>query len=82
MRSGRRHRYNEVPGEESQVSALERELAEWQGSAYALARSSGGAALRIAMRAAGIGAGDVVLTNVFTLAPVPGAIVTVGQDPC
>lgn len=81
MRSGRLHRYNEVPGEESQVSALERELAEWQGSAYALACSSGGAALRIAMRAAGIGAGDVVLTNAFTLAPVPGAIVAVGARP-
>ena len=81
MRSGRLHRYNVAPGEESQVSALERELAEWQGSAYSLACSSGGAALRIAMRAAGIGAGDVVLTNAFTLAPVPGAIVAVGATP-
>ena len=81
MRSGRLHRYNEVPGEQSQVSALERELADWQGSAYALACSSGGAALRIAMRAAGIGAGSVVLTNAFTLAPVPGAIVAVGARP-
>ncbi|WP_372802336.1 DegT/DnrJ/EryC1/StrS family aminotransferase [Paracoccus seriniphilus] len=78
MRSGRLHRYNVAPGEEAEVSALERELAQWQGSAYALACSSGGAALRIAMRAAGIGAGDVVLTNAFTLAPVPGAIVAVG----
>ncbi|WP_405401229.1 DegT/DnrJ/EryC1/StrS family aminotransferase [Paracoccus sp. Ld10] len=81
MRSGRLHRYNVAPGEESHVSALEREVAHWQGSAYALACSSGGAALRIAMRAAGIGVGDVVLTNAFTLAPVPGAIVAVGARP-
>ena len=81
MRSGRLHRYNVAPDEESQVSALERELAEWQGSAYTLACSSGGGALRIGMRAVGIGAGDVVLTNAFTLAPVPGAIVAVGAKP-
>ncbi|MDB6178730.1 DegT/DnrJ/EryC1/StrS family aminotransferase [Paracoccus sp. Z330] len=81
MRSGRLHRYNVAPGEESQVAALEREVAAWQGSRYALACSSGGAALRIALRAAGIGVGDVVLTNGFTLAPVPGAIVAVGARP-
>lgn len=78
MRSGRLHRYNQAAGEESQVSALEREVAAWQGCAYALACGSGGAALRIALRAAGIGAGAAVLTNAFTLAPVPGAIVAVG----
>lgn len=78
MRSGRLHRYNTAPGEESQVAALEREVAAWQGSAYALACASGGAALRMALRAAGIGTDDVVLTNAFTLAPVPGAIVAVG----
>lgn len=81
MRTGRLHRYNTAPGEESQVSALEREIAAWQGSAHALACSSGGAALRIALRAAGIGDGDVVMTNAFTLAPVPGAIVAVGARP-
>lgn len=81
MRSGRLHRYNVAPGEESEVSALEREVAVWQGCDYALACSSGGAALRIALRAAGIGAGDTVLTNAFTLAPVPGAIVAVGAKP-
>lgn len=81
MRTGRLHRYNTAPGEVSQVSALERETAAWQGSTYALACASGGAALRIALRAAGIGAGDVVLTNAFTLAPVPGAIVAVGARP-
>lgn len=78
MRSGRLHRYNVAAGEESQAAALEREVAAWQGAKYALACSSGGAALQIALRAAGIRPGDVVLTNGFTLAPVPSAIVAVG----
>lgn len=72
MQTGRLHRYNTAPGEESQAAALEREVAAWQGSRFALACASGGAALRIALRAAGIGLGDTVLTNGFTLAPVPG----------
>ena len=81
MRSGRLHRYNVGPGEEAQAAALEREFARWQGSAYALACASGGAAMQIALRAAGIGVGDSVLTNAFTLAPVPGAIAAVGARP-
>ena len=81
MRSGRLHRYNVAAGEESEVAALEREFAQWQGSGYALACASGGTAMQIALRAAGIGAGDVVLTNAFTLAPVPGAIAAVGAHP-
>jgi dTDP-4-amino-4,6-dideoxygalactose transaminase len=81
MRSGRLHRYNVAAGEEAEVAALEREFAQWQGSGYALACASGGTAMQIALRAAGIGAGDAVLTNAFTLAPVPGAIAAVGAHP-
>lgn len=81
MRSGRLHRYNVIPGEEPQAAALEREYAAWQGARYCLATSSGGAALQIALRALGIGQGDKVLTNAFTLAPVPGAIHAVGAVP-
>ena len=81
LRSGRLHRYNTAPGEEAQAAALEREFAAWQGSAFCLACASGGAAMQIALRAAGIGAGDAVLTNAFTLAPVPGAIAAVGARP-
>ena len=81
LRSGRLHRYNVASGEEAQAAALEREFARWQGSAYALACASGGTALQIALRAAGVGAGDAVLTNGFTLAPVPGAIAAVGARP-
>jgi dTDP-4-amino-4,6-dideoxygalactose transaminase len=81
MRSGRLHRYNVAAGEESQAAKLEREFAAWQGAAYCLACASGGTAMQIALRAAGIGEGDAVLTNAFTLAPVPGAVAAVGARP-
>lgn len=81
LRSGRLHRYNVVAGEVSQSAALEREYAAWQGRRYCLAVASGGQAMQIALRAAGAGAADRVLTNGFTLAPVPGAIAAVGARP-
>jgi dTDP-4-amino-4,6-dideoxygalactose transaminase len=81
MRSGRLHRYGEGPGEASEVSLLEREFADWAGAAYALAVASGGYALATALRALGVGPGDKVLTNAFTLAPVPGAIASLGAVP-
>lgn len=81
MRSGRLHRYNVAPGEVSQAAELEREYAAWQGARYCLAVTSGGQAMQIALRAAGAGAADLVLTNGFTLAPVPGAIAAVGARP-
>ncbi len=81
MRSGRLHRYNTLPDEKSETDLLELEFAEYQGVPYALACSSGGYALHIAMRAAGVKAGDKVLCNAFTLAPVPGAIHNSGAVP-
>lgn len=81
MRSGRLHRYNTAVGEESEAMALEREYAGWQGARFCLAVASGGQAMQIALRAAGVKAGDAVLTNAFTLAPVPGAIAGVGAKP-
>lgn len=80
--SGRLHRYSPEPsGALSEVSALEAEFAAFQGSRYALAVSSGGAAMALALRALGVGPGDVVLSNAFTLAPVPGAIASLGASP-
>ncbi len=81
MRSGRLHRYNTLPGEKSETDLLELEFAEYMGVPYCLACSSGGYALHIAMRAAGVQAGDKVLCNAFTLAPVPGAIHNSGAVP-
>ncbi|WP_299472952.1 aminotransferase class I/II-fold pyridoxal phosphate-dependent enzyme [uncultured Roseibium sp.] len=81
MRSGRLHRYNTVGDELSPASELERAFAGYQGSRYCLACASGGYAMSIALRAAGVQPGDRVLTNSFTLAPVPGAIASVGARP-
>lgn len=81
MRSGRLHRYNMAPGEDSEAMALERAYASWQGARYCLAVASGGQAMQIALRAAGVAPGDAVLTNAFTLAPVPGAVAAVGGQP-
>ena len=81
LRSGRLHRYNAAPGEEPEAAALERDFARMTGARHCLAVASGGQALAIALRAAGVRPGDRVLTNGFTLAPVPGAIAAVGAVP-
>jgi len=81
LRSGRLHRYNTLPGEEAEAALLERDFAVWQGARHCLALASGGQAMQIALRAAGVGPGDRVLTNSFTLAPVPGAIAALGAVP-
>ncbi|WP_340159339.1 DegT/DnrJ/EryC1/StrS aminotransferase family protein [uncultured Hoeflea sp.] len=81
LKSGRLHRYNSEPGELSQVSRLEQAYAAYQGAGYCLACASGGYAMAIALRAAGLVQGEAVLTNAFTLAPVPGAITAAGGKP-
>ena len=81
MRSGRLHRYNTAPGEVAETVLLEQEFAAMLGKKYCLAVASGGYAMATALRAVGVKPGDKVLTNTFTLAPVPGAIAAVGGVP-
>lgn len=81
MRTGRLHRYNLAEGELSEASLLEKEFAEWQGSDYCVACTSGGYAIALALRLVGVKPGDHVLANAYTLAPVPGAIQNVGAEP-
>tara|TARA_R110002049_G_scaffold23545_2_gene83257 strand:+ start:72046 stop:73239 length:1194 start_codon:yes stop_codon:yes gene_type:complete len=81
MRHGRLHRYNTLPGEVAEVALLEQEFAAMMGAKYCLAVASGGYAMATALRAVGVKPGDKVLTNAFTLAPVPGAIAGVGAVP-
>lgn len=81
MRHGRLHRYNTVPGEVAETVLLEQEFATQVGAKYCLAVASGGYAMATALRAVGVKPGDHVLTNAFTLAPVPGAIAAVGAVP-
>ncbi|PLS22128.1 DegT/DnrJ/EryC1/StrS family aminotransferase [Neptunicoccus cionae] len=81
MRHGRLHRYNLAEDEKGETALLEEEFAAFTGAKYCLAVASGGYALAAALRAAGAKAGDAVLTNAFTLAPVPGAIANAGCTP-
>ena len=78
MRSGRLHRYNTIGDEVSETARLELEFRDYLGAQYCLAVTSGGYALTTALRAAGIRPGTPVLTNAFTLAPVPGSIIAAG----
>ena len=78
MRSGRLHRYNVVDGEVPETVRLENEFAAYMGARFCLACTSGGYALQTALRAFGVSPGEPVLTNGFTLSPVPGAIAAAG----
>lgn len=81
LNHGRLHRYNLTDGEAGEVALLEQDFRDFTGARYALAVTSGGYALATALRAHGVKAGDKVLTNAFTLAPVPGAIASLGARP-
>ena len=80
LRSGRLHRYNVAAGEEAEASYLEQEYAVYQGVKYCVATASGGQAIQLGLRVCGVNAGDKVLANAYTLAPVPGAIHSIGAE--
>ncbi|MEY4697943.1 MAG: hypothetical protein RIT14_2371, partial [Pseudomonadota bacterium] len=81
LRHGRLHRYNTAPGEIAETALLEEEFAALVGAKYCLAVASGGYAMACALRALEVRPGEPVLSNAFTLAPVPGAIASVGARP-
>ena len=81
MRHGRLHRYNLAGDEKGEAALLEQDFAAFTGAKYCLAVTSGGYAMACALRAVGVAPGDKVLSNGFTLAPVPGAIANVGAVP-
>lgn len=81
LRHGRLHRYNVAGDEVAEAALLEEDFAALTGARYCLAVASGGYAMATALRALGVGHGDAVLSNAFTLAPVPGAIAAVGARP-
>jgi len=63
------------------AAQLEKELREYVGTDYALAVSSGSAALEVAMAAAGIGPGDEVIVNAWSWISCFTSIVRVGARP-
>ncbi|MDR7125069.1 DegT/DnrJ/EryC1/StrS family aminotransferase [Pseudotabrizicola sp. 4114] len=81
LRNGRLHRYNTAGDEIAQTALLEEEFAAYTGARYCLAVASGGYALATALRALLVCPDAPVLTNAFTLAPVPGAIASMGARP-
>ncbi len=81
LRHGRLHRYNTAADEVAESALLEEEFAALTGARYCVAVASGGYAMATALRAVGVQPGDTVLSNAFTLAPVPGAIASVGATP-
>lgn len=81
MRSGQLHRYGEADGRPSEVASLEAEFAHELGVRYCVAMNSCGSTMFAALRAAAVKPGAAVLTNCFTLAPVPGASAHVGALP-
>lgn len=78
LQHGRLHRYNLSEGEVGETALLEQEFATFTGARFCLAVASGGYAMATALRAVGVKPGDTVLSNAFTLAPVPGAIASLG----
>ncbi len=81
LATGRLHRYNTTPDEPSDAALLESEFSAYLGSKYCVALSSCGSSLYVALKCAGVAPGDLVLSNAFTLAPVPGAIEHAGAKP-
>jgi len=76
--SGRLHRYQ---GGTKYVSEAEVEIAKYLGVKFCLGLNSGGCAIFLALKLSGVSHGTPVLTNSYTLAPVPGAIRHAGGVP-
>jgi dTDP-4-amino-4,6-dideoxygalactose transaminase len=64
-----------------ETEAFEAEFASFCGRRYAVAVASGTEALRLALRALGVGAGDEVLVPAFTAVPTAAAVCATGATP-
>ena len=76
--SGKMHRYGEASGVPAEAALLEAEFAAGIGRRYAIGLNSCGSTMFVALKCLDVGPGDTVLSNAFTLAPVPGAVAHAG----
>lgn len=76
-----RHGFDQLRNNCYKVKSFEYEFSRFMGAKYALAVSSGTAALRVALAAAKIGPGDEVITQSFTFVATVEAIVEAGATP-
>ncbi len=76
-----RHGFENIRGSSFQVNEFEKKFAQKFKSKYALAVSSGTAALRVALASLGIGKNDEVITQSFTFVATVEAIVESGAKP-
>jgi dTDP-4-amino-4,6-dideoxygalactose transaminase len=78
LASGKLHRYGEAGSAPAEAAQLEAEFARALGVRYCVGMNSCGSTMFIALKALGVMPGDAVLSNCFTLAPVPGAVAHAG----
>tara|TARA_B100001248_G_scaffold262314_2_gene257483 strand:- start:1995 stop:3143 length:1149 start_codon:yes stop_codon:yes gene_type:complete len=76
-----RHGFEKIRGRSFQVEEFEKKFAKKFKSKYALAVSSGTAALRVALASLGISKNDEVITQSFTFVATVEAIVESGAKP-
>src|SRR6185437_7078028 len=81
IRSHLYFRYDCRPLDETECGRLEAELCGYFGSKYALATSSGTTALALAIMAAGIPPGSLIVVPGFTFAATPSAVILAGCKP-
>ncbi len=81
VRKKRLFRYYGPTEEPSKVEELEKRFAEKMGAKYALAVTSGTAALVTALQALGLGPGDEVIIPAYTWIATAAAVVSVGAIP-
>lgn len=68
-------------GQTSEVTLLEKEIAKFVGSNYALAVSSCSKAIQLALAVSDVGPGSKVLVPGFTFSAVPSAVLLLGAEP-
>jgi len=76
-----RHGFDAMRKDRYRVVEFEKAFAARVGSKHALAVTSGTAALKVALKAMGVGAGDEVITQSFTFIATAEAIADVGAKP-